>query len=310
MNFRRLTVNFPITNRRKVLVNQKKFYVALAGVVFWILVIIAIWPTAIPFGFFEFWKIEWDWEKLQSVPWFLMLFGPIWTLFIVLITNHRRKLTNQAIVLSFKHSLLTSLKAGIFEEIAFRWLLFFSAIVSFRILLGIADILPSLGFWITLSQHWVLGIIFILGVNVGLIVLTAYMFSFERWYTHIVGLLLAVAMVIFDILVFMQVFKAMYESLINLVNWLTNQQLQTWLYDYGWATGAAMVSVNWRFSKGHAYQGCLGLVNSWICGMLMFWFTFNFGLPVAMFVHALYDIVLDIIVYVDSVYELRQKNRQ
>lgn len=60
----------------------------------------------------------------------------------------------------------------------------------------------------------------------------------------------------------------------------------------GWAVGGAIIAANARFRNGHAYLGALGFVNSWFIGMYMFWLLFNYGLPAAMLVHFLYDMLI------------------
>ena len=67
-------------------------------------------------------------------------------------------------------------------------------------------------------------------------------------------------------------------------------QLFNWLF-FGWAG---------RFRDGHAYQGLLGFVNSWFCGMFFFWIMFNHGLFASMIVHALYNLFIYLVIYIDS----------
>lgn len=73
---------------------------------------------------------------------------------------------------------------------------------------------------------------------------------------------------------------------------------------FGWAVGAAVISANGRFRDGHAYQGFIGFVNSWFCGMFFFWIMFNHGLFASMIVHALYNLFIYLVIYIDSKIEL------
>lgn len=69
--------------------------------------------------------------------------------------------------------------------------------------------------------------------------------------------------------------------------------LHGWLFSpSGWAVGAAMLGTNAFFRDGHAYQGWFGLLNSWFGGMFFFWMMFSFGLPAAILMHVLYDLVV------------------
>jgi hypothetical protein len=69
--------------------------------------------------------------------------------------------------------------------------------------------------------------------------------------------------------------------------------LQVWLTNpTTWAVGAAMLGTNAFFRDGHAYQGWFGILNSWCLGMAFFWLMFSFGLPSAILIHVLYDLVI------------------
>jgi len=109
---------------------------------------------------------------------------------------------------------IISVIAGVFEEIGFRWLIFFSSIMLFPLvdwlLLGFAGV-------------------------------------------HLVQLL--------------------YEYIMcPIANFLTLGYLQEYLLgEHGWVVGAAIVSVNASFRKGHAYLGFVGWMVSWFVGMYLFW---------------------------------------
>jgi len=60
----------------------------------------------------------------------------------------------------------------------------------------------------------------------------------------------------------------------------------------GWYVGAAMLYANALFRDGHKYQGLFGTVNSWFTGMFFFWLMFRYGLPAAILVHFLYDLLI------------------
>jgi len=70
-----------------------------------------------------------------------------------------------------------------------------------------------------------------------------------------------------------------------------------------WVIGAAILSANAFFRDGHKYQGTLGYVNSWFCGMFFFSVALRFGLPIAIAVHFLYDGIIFTVHYFDCVVE-------
>ncbi len=77
---------------------------------------------------------------------------------------------------------------------------------------------------------------------------------------------------------------------------------------YGWAVGSAMLGANAMFRNGHKYLGLFGYLNSWFMGMFFFWLMFRFGLPAAIVVHFLYDLVIFGVRYVDAAIERAQGN--
>jgi len=65
--------------------------------------------------------------------------------------------------------------------------------------------------------------------------------------------------------------------------------LEPWLFGKGWLFGAAVLHTNALFRDGHKYQGLLGVLNSWFCGMFLFYVMFTHGLLAAIFLHILYN---------------------
>ncbi|KND51912.1 MAG: hypothetical protein ABA06_01480 [Parcubacteria bacterium C7867-001] len=58
-----------------------------------------------------------------------------------------------------------------------------------------------------------------------------------------------------------------------------------------------MFAANAWFRDGHKYQGLLGAVNSWYAGCVLMFATVNYGIFVAIIVHALYDIMVHVLRY-------------
>jgi hypothetical protein len=78
-----------------------------------------------------------------------------------------------------------------------------------------------------------------------------------------------------------------------LADWTTFGGLHDFLFSpAGWAVGAAMLGTNAFFRDGHSYQGILGVLNSWFIGMFCFWLMFTYGLPAAILIHFLYDLII------------------
>lgn len=94
-----------------------------------------------------------------------------------------------------------------------------------------------------------------------------------------------------------------------LADWTTLGGLHAQLFHPAtWAVGAAMLSANALFRDGHKYQGPFGWINSWFCGMFFFWIMFTFGLPAAILIHFLYDLLIFGVRYVDAAIERAQGN--
>lgn len=82
-------------------------------------------------------------------------------------------------------------------------------------------------------------------------------------------------------------------------NWLTLGYLNSWLVNpHVWFIGAGLISSNTIFRNGHAYQGWVGLINSWFGGMFFFFLLFKYGLVACMVCHFLYDFAIDVTNYV------------
>ncbi len=78
-----------------------------------------------------------------------------------------------------------------------------------------------------------------------------------------------------------------------LANWTTFGILEPQIFDPRmWYVGAALLYSNAFFREGHAYQGIIGIINSWFLGMGFFYLTFNYGLGSAIIVHFLYDVLI------------------
>jgi hypothetical protein len=288
-------------------VNTSKFYLNLVGLFLILLVFQYVWPEVFPFGLFTFWRFGWDWNKLNDIPWMFLFFGPCLALVVSIITKNKYH-ENVEISETYGDNITVSLKAGIFEELSFRWLTFYYLIFSFTWTDIISEWVKQFGLYHAITSHWI-WIVLTFAIAIGLIFLGVVVVAFASaakscliWMAAIAALIGIFAV---DIVVFSPFIKWVYTaSFIPFSDWISGGKLHEYLYDYGWIAGAALLSSNAKFRDGHSYQGLLGLGNSWIIGMLMFWFMFNFGLFSAMLLHVLYDIAIDSIRYVDARLEL------
>lgn len=93
-----------------------------------------------------------------------------------------------------------------------------------------------------------------------------------------------------------------------LADFSTGHLLQPILFGSLWFVGAAIISSNGKFRDGHLYLGWFGYVNSWFLGMIMFYVMFTYGLVGAIIMHVLYDLVIYLALYLDSVIERARGN--
>lgn len=77
------------------------------------------------------------------------------------------------------------------------------------------------------------------------------------------------------------------------VDFITFRQLHQPLYGFGWAVGAAIITVNGRFRDEHSFKGPIGWASAWVGGMFYYYCLFEFGLPAAIVLHTMYDLYVD-----------------
>lgn len=193
-----------------------------------------LFPSLIPLGSFELWHIKGDlWTWLVSAKWmFAWAFG-VSTIIFLIAGSHE----NERPGYLFKKGFLTSLEAGVVEEIIFRWLIFMSAMPGLYIM------------------NWILGGFF--GADWGLI---------QWFYVKVLG---------------------------NIANFFTFGLMHDYIFNpLSWVIGASIITTNTLFRDGHAYQKLLGWINSWYCGMFLFFITLKYGLVAAIIIHFLYDLII------------------
>lgn len=285
----------------KAAVDGLKFYVSLA-VMFGILLLLNMFfPNVLPFKIFQFFRFDFSWDKLVGVPWTLLLFGPGLALIVAIFTKNSKS-QRQEIKNDFAKDMFTSIKAGIFEETSFRWLLFFYLIFIFKGYDALYSWLQTMSLTNAILglQWWAVIIILVVANLIG-VICAGVLKEVDGCLAKAIAIIVGTAVILIDLMIIVSVTKWLYTAaIIPFIDIVTLGKLTTQLYQYGWFVGAALISSNWQFGQGHTYQGCLGWLNSWIIGMLMFYFVFNFGLLFAMAIHALYDIVITLIIGVDA----------
>lgn len=105
-------------------------------------ILVIFWPSLIePFRFFEFWTTKGSVADAITGAWPMYLWGVSLTLFAILFLRERSIGDKTAL---FAVGFVKSLKAGVFEEMAFRWIFLFSAMVMLPIFdfifLGFMDV--------------------------------------------------------------------------------------------------------------------------------------------------------------------------
>jgi hypothetical protein len=90
-----------------------------------------VWPNIIPFPFWSFWEVKGSLLEAVLFSWPIYLWGGGATALALFTVLNRYVSTPEEI---FLDGVWVSVKAGFFEEICFRWLIFLSAIVMLPIL--------------------------------------------------------------------------------------------------------------------------------------------------------------------------------
>lgn len=109
-------------------------YVTTAIAAFFVVVIVEwLWPDVIPFTLFEFWRLDGSISDVLKTSWPLFAWGAgVSFLLAILKRNDREVNRNAEAILGI--GCLVSTWAGIAEEIAFRWLIFYDQIIGYKIL--------------------------------------------------------------------------------------------------------------------------------------------------------------------------------
>ncbi len=223
---------------------------------FWALLLLPLikWlvPSLIPLGGFELWHATgslWDW--LVAGKW---LFAWATTVCIVAYLIYGSDGDNEPKEV-LRKGFITSIRAGIVEEIAFRWLIFMYSMAGLYIV------------------NWILGGFF--GSDWGLV---------QWFYVKVLG---------------------------NIANFFTFGLMRDCIFHpQYWVIGASLIMTNTLFRDGHMYQGWKGWINSWYCGMFLFYIALTYGLLAAIILHFLYDMMIFTFIALFEYIEIKKTKRR
>ncbi len=105
--------------------------VALSALVF-VLIWEWLWPNVIPFTLVEFWNLRGSWVDVLKTSWPILL----WAVIVSIVTSACTRNDPEENDLAEKNLFvggLMSLFAGIFEEISFRWFIFYGQIIAYKV---------------------------------------------------------------------------------------------------------------------------------------------------------------------------------
>ncbi len=110
---------------------SEKFNSKILASIILLPIIMWLWPRVVPFGLFEFWRIRGGAGEWLYSAWPIFAWAAGVTIFIQ-IMNRNELLHHSATDIAIGGT-VTSIIAGVGEEICFRWLFFLDAIVSVKI---------------------------------------------------------------------------------------------------------------------------------------------------------------------------------
>ena len=183
----------------------------------------------------------------------------------------------------FGLNIITSILAGLWEEIGYRGLFIFTAMISI--------------FLVNFFFKWV--IIFVLLILMGFLIFKI----FEKWFLRLIVLALGISFVILILKwnIVQDPLYWIYEHItFPILSFCSVKVLNPVLYnpEYSFLFIAGAISANAKFRDGHKYQGWFGYLNSWVVGFVLLHAMIFHGLLVAIIIHASYDLLIGVIRFV------------
>lgn len=190
-----------------------------------------------------------------------------------------------------QRGIVTSIGAGVTEEFWYRGVgVFFSMLV-----LVVSNFLFN-----------TIGFILVMMLGVGVLILVGSFFAVEKippTFLNIAGrifALVASGTMIWGFAIFGSdvVYKVYQHLFFPAIDFMTLGLLKPVLNgDHQLLLVMGMFSANIAFRDGHKYQGLFGWTNAWYAGCVFIFATLNYGIWVALVVHAVYDILIHVVVY-------------
>lgn len=240
-----------------------------------VLAIEYFWPDFFNYSYFS-WEVRWE---AISRFWPLFLYCFVLATFLTLLQDNSEGRS------SFILGAVTSVLAGLWEEVAYRCIF-----ICYAMLLIV---------WFNFLLSTVLGTI------IGLVLLIGPLFFFEKYET-IQNIIAVVVMIIGGWVVYLTwgiggdpMFWLYREIFVPFINFITFEKFREIFYNgYPELFLFGLVSANGWFRSGHEYQGFYGTMNSWIIGFVLMYAMLNYGLLTAVVLHILYDLQIDVIRFV------------
>jgi len=236
-------------------------------------------------GFFQHPNLTWRVpEGVVIYFWPLLFYGAVMAIVSVFASDLSSEDDDEAV---FGLSLLSSILAGVWEEIGYRWLYICTAMVSLVFL------------------NWILGTVVGTILALVLLVFGLAMFVTRGAGNRVFGGIVTIfALFVIYILWYMGYDNPVYWVFENItvpvVNFVTlgsfemvfNNPNLSQLFVFG------IIAANANFRDGHKYQGPVGMANAWVIGFVMMYATIFYGIGTAIVLHVLYDIEFAVIRYV------------
>lgn len=218
----------------------------------------------------------------------MLAWGGGLTLFVALLGGYTSSMFDEEFL---QRGIVTSIGAGVTEELWYRGVgVFFSMLV-----------LVVVNFFFNFA-----GFVAVIAISLGILVAVLSFFATEEiepTVLNVVGRILAIIVAGITIwgittLGVDPVYKVYQYLFYPIIDFMTLGLMKPVLNgDHQLLLVMGMFSANIAFRDGHKYQGLFGWTNAWYAGCVFIFATLNYGIWVALVVHAVYDILIHVIVY-------------
>ncbi|NTW13797.1 MAG: hypothetical protein HGA31_02070 [Candidatus Moranbacteria bacterium] len=242
---------------------------------------LGLWVVeAVSPGFFKYPFLSWEvnWSTIQGF-WPLFAYCLAMSLAITAIKDKEEGRSSLVLAVS------TSILAGIWEELGFRYVFICYAMISIVVMNFLLSTVLGTVIGLGLCVFAVLAFLDkgagnkILGAGMIVLGATALYLTWSIGGDPLFWLYRNVFIPVIDFVTFGQ-FHGIFH----------NGYPELFLF--------GLVSANARFRAGHQYQGPIGLLNSWITGYVYMFAMLHYGLATAIAIHILYDLEIDVIRFV------------